>query len=211
MIEIEGIVYIEIVDCSQRIPLHTVFVEQTDTPHHLVEGGLPCYRTAIFVMKLLRTVDGDPDKEIVFSEKPAPFVGQQCGIRLYAIVNLASLGIFPLKHKCAPIECHRTHQRFPSMPGEEYLRSGLGLNVFLDKLFKQTVGDDVLPAIGIQFFLLQIVTVLATQVAERPRRLQHHIHRTGKGETGIHFLAVIMGGGIGMEENRACVRPKRRP
>ncbi len=69
MVEVEGIVGIEVVDHGQRVPLHAVLVQQVDTLHHLAKGGAPGGRPAVFVVKLLRPVDGDPHQEIVGLEK----------------------------------------------------------------------------------------------------------------------------------------------
>ena len=45
-----------------------------------------------------------------------------------------------------------------------------------------------LPEGGLQVLLLQIVAILAAEVAERPCGFSHHIKRTGKGISCTHNI-----------------------
>lgn len=153
VVELEGVVGVEVVDHRQRVPFHAVLVEQVDAPHHLAEGGTVARRPAIFVVELLRPIDGDAHEEVVFLEEAAPLVGEQRGIGLNTVVDGAAAGVGALEFQGTPIEGDRTHERFATMPGEEYFGGGLSFDVFLDELLQQFVRQHLLPGVVVEFVL----------------------------------------------------------
>ena len=153
VVELEGVVGVEVVDHRQRIPFHAVLVEQVDAPHHLAEGGTATRRAAIFVVELLRPIDGDAHEEVVFLEEAAPLVGEQRGIGLNTVVDGAAAGVGALEFQGTPIEGDRTHERFAAVPGEEYFGGGLSFYVFLDELLQQFVRQHLLPGVVVEFVL----------------------------------------------------------
>ena len=166
---------IEVVDDGQCIPLHTMLLKQTDATHHLAPRRCARTRTPVLIVELLRTVNGDADKEVVLFQELAPFVGQPHAVSLQAVVYLPSMRIAPLQLQGPFVERDGTHQRLTAMPCEQYLRQCLRLNILADELLQQLVADDLRLVQRVQLLLLQIVAVLASQVAEAPRWLEHHI------------------------------------
>lgn len=153
VVEVEGVVGVEVIDHRQRIPFHTVLVEQVDAPHHLAEGGAATGRAAIFVVKLLRAVDGDAHEEVVFLEEAAPLVGEQRGVGLNTVVDGAAAGVGALEFQGTLIEGDGAHERFAAVPSEEHFGGGLSFDVFLDELLQQFVRQHLLPGVVVEFVL----------------------------------------------------------
>lgn len=140
MVDLQGIVGIIVVDDTHGIPLHAMLLQETDAAHNLLERGLFSSRTTVFVVKLLRSVDADTDKEVVLAKELAPLVGEQGAIGLQAVVDEATVGVLTLELEGTLIETDGTHQRLAAMPGEENLRLGLRLDVLPDECFQGLVG-----------------------------------------------------------------------
>ena len=78
------------------------------------------------------------------------------------------------------------------MPGEQDLRHCLRLDILADEGFEEFFAEGFL--IWIEFSLFQIVAIVACEVAAGACGLQHHIKRTSKGNSDIHFF---LSSGIG--------------
>ena len=105
-------------------------------------------------MELLRSVDAHAHQESVFAEEAAPLGREQRAVGLQAVVDVPAAGIVALQFERTAVEGEGTHQCLTAVPGEEHLRAGLCLDVFLDELFEQFVAQHVLPRVGIQLLLL---------------------------------------------------------
>ena len=134
----------------------------------------------------LRPVDGYADQEVVLAQELAPLIRQQRTVGLQTVVNMATTGIAPLQFQSPTIEADRPQQRFTAMPGEEHLGQGLGLNVLPHEVFQQRVAHRRAGRLLAEFLLLQVVAVVAGQIALTAYGLQHDIERTGKGTGCIH-------------------------
>ena len=113
-----------------------MFFQEIDPLHHFDERRFAHLIFAIFVMKLLRAINGNPYQPVVFTEELAPFVCKQGSIRLDTIVNRTSAGVFLLQLHRLFIKRKRTHQRFSTVPGKKHLRHGLRVDILVDKLFQ---------------------------------------------------------------------------
>ena len=136
VIEFQRIIYVIVVDDCHRIIFHTMFLHQFDSLHHLIKRGKTLLVTAIFVVKLLRTVNRDSHKKVILFEETAPVIVKQRPVCLDTVVNLASAAIFALQLQRFLVEADRAHQRFTAMPGKENLRHRLTFQIFLDEFFQ---------------------------------------------------------------------------
>ena len=120
-----------------------MLVEQVDAFHHLAERGFSRCRFAVLVVKLLRAVNRNAHKKIVFFEELAPFVGYQRAVGLYAVVDSPPPAIDALQFESLFIEGNGAHQRLAAVPSEQHFGHGLCLDIFFDELFEQLIGDDM--------------------------------------------------------------------
>ena len=192
-VELERIVRVEVVHHSHGVPFHPVLVEQPYAAHHLVERRTACACAPVFVVKLLRTVDGNAYEEVVASEKLAPLVGEKRAVGLQAVVYDVSTRVLTLQAQRFFVERYGAHERFASVPCEEHLRLCLRLDVLSCELFEQfvTYGHAVsgtARAVHVAFFC--VITVVAVEVAERARRLQHDIERVRERCVSWHIWIV---------------------
>ena len=96
MVELKGVVGIEIVDHGHGVPAHAIFLKQTDALHDLCPRGTVGGCAAVFVVEVLRTVDGDAYEPVVLFQKPAPLIGEQSAVGLDGIGDVAATGILLL-------------------------------------------------------------------------------------------------------------------
>ena len=139
VVEIQRIVGIEVIDYGQGIPLYIMFLQQVDTSPHLLKRGQPLLVSAVFVMKLLRTIDRDPHQPIILLEEAAPLISQQRAVGLNGVVNGSARPILLLQFNHPFVERKGPHQRLSPMPGEKHLRHGLRFNILLDEKFEQLI------------------------------------------------------------------------
>ena len=144
VVEFQRIIGIVVVHYRHAIPFHTMLFQQIDALHYFYERRLTLLILAIFVVKFLWPVDRDTYQPVVFTEEFAPFIRQHGSVGLYAIVYCTSAGIFFLQFHGLFVEGQRAHQSFPTVPGEHYLRHGLRIYVFFNKLFQQLLTHYVL-------------------------------------------------------------------
>lgn len=97
VVEVQRIVGIEVIDNCHGIPLHIMLLQQIDTLHHFDKRGLPLLVLAVFVVKLLRAVDGYAYQPVVVVQETAPLVGKEGTVGLYAVVDGTSAGILSLQ------------------------------------------------------------------------------------------------------------------
>ena len=179
-VEFFRIIGIVVVDYSHAVPFYSVLFQEVDALHHLMEGGTSLFVFTIFIVKLLRSVDGYTYQPVVFFEELTPFVGEQCAIGLYAVVDGTPVGIFFLQLHGPFIEGKGTHQGFTTVPGEKNLWHGLRIDILLDEFFQQFFTHHMLGIFFVQLGLFQVITVVTCQIAYGSYGLQHHIERFGK-------------------------------
>lgn len=113
---------------------------------------------------------------VVFQES-APLLRHQSAVGLYAVVDGAPLGVFLLKLHGSLVEGERAHERLSPVPCEHHLRHCLRLDVFPDEAFQQFLAHHVSRHIVVEPGFLQIVAVVACQVAVRSDGFRHHVER----------------------------------
>ena len=96
MIKIERFIGIQVIYNRHCIPFHPMFFQQVYTVHHLLPRSITAWRTPVSIVKPLQTIYRNAHQPIIFLEKFAPFIRQQCSVGLYGICDLPSTGIFSL-------------------------------------------------------------------------------------------------------------------
>ena len=142
-VKFHGIIGIVVVDHRHSVPLHSVFIEQIDAIHHLAPRRASTLGAAILIVKLLRAIDRDAHKPVIFGKKSAPLIGEHRAVGLYAVVHHAAAGILSLQFHHATIERERTHQRLAAVPAKEHFVHGLRREILLYEAFEQFVGHYV--------------------------------------------------------------------
>ena len=175
MIKVQRIISIKVIHYRHGIPFYSMLFQKIDAIHDFHKRGFAKLVFPVFIMKLLRTVYRDSYQPVVFTKKLTPLVGQQGSVSLYAVVYASSTGIFLLQLHCFFVEREWTHQCLSSVPGEEYLRHGLRIDVLLDKLFKQFIAHHMFGIFLIKPGLFQIITIITCKVAYSPYGLEHYV------------------------------------
>ena len=121
-----------------------LLLQQFDALHYLYKRRFPLFVLAVFIVELLRAVDGDTHQPVVFAEELTPFIRQHGAVGLDAVVDGTSPGMFFLQLHRFLVERQGAHQGFSTVPGEHHLRHGLRIDVFFDKLFQQLFAHHVL-------------------------------------------------------------------
>ena len=144
IIEFHRIIGIIVVHYSHSIPFDSMLIKKFYASHHLHKRRKPLLIVAILVVKLLRSINRHSHQPVVFLEELAPLISEQCTVSLYAVVNSSSLCILLLQFHCPLIEAERTHQRFSSVPGKEYLRHSLRADILFDETLQKFVTHHIL-------------------------------------------------------------------
>ena len=175
VIKLQRIISIIIIHNSHGIPLYPVFFQELNALHDFYKGRASLTVLTVFVMKLLRAVNGDTYQPVILPEKLTPFIIQERTIGLDTIVYRTPACILALQLHHPLIETERTHQCFSAMPGKQNLRHGLRLNIFTNKLLQQFIAHHILGRVFIQICFLQVITIVAGQITYSPDRLRHYI------------------------------------
>ena len=179
-------------DNGQRVPFHIVMVEEFHAAHHLSPSGCPAAREAVAVVQVLRSVDGDAHQPTRIVEKLRPVGGEQCAVRLQAVVYLTPASVLLLQGDSLLVESARTQERFTTVPSKLYRHTcGLRLNVLLHKLLQHLIAHLVAAlsigqTLGRKRHLLGVVAVLTIEIAAGPSGLGHDIDRFQERIGGIH-------------------------
>lgn len=139
IVEFEGAHGVVVVHHRHGIPVYGVLVEQLDAAHHLCECRPSAAVEAVVVVHVLGAVDRYAYKPVVFLEKAAPFVGEQSSVGLDGVFYRHSAAIFLLEFYGTFIEVDVAEQALASVPAEQHVGAGLGLDILADELFQQLV------------------------------------------------------------------------
>ena len=157
-VKLKRIFHVVVIDHRHGIPLHTIPLQKPNATHHALKSRFATTCTPIFIVKLLRSVNRNPDKPLLTAQKARPFLGDQRSVGLDAVHYPTPLGIAALKFKRLFIKCNRTHHGLATMPREHDLIDSLRLDILTHKLFERSVAHGLL---NTRSTLLEIITILA--------------------------------------------------
>ena len=118
-------------------------------------------------MQLRRAINGKPDEKFIHCEKFTPFVIEQRAVRLDGVENCFATGELFLQCDGFAEEFHAEQRRLAALPREVDFRRRLALDVLPDVFREHGVVHAPLFFAGIQFFLFEIETVFAIEIANR--------------------------------------------
>ena len=125
-------------------------------------------------MDILRPVEGDADQEVVRTEEFRPLAGDQRCVGLKGIMDMFAVGIFLLEGHSLPVEIKTRQQGFAAVPVKEDVTYVVGGDIFLYEVFQHLLGHTRFLA-AVYFRLIEVVAVVALQVAKRAHRLYHNV------------------------------------
>ena len=167
-------------------------VEEFHAAHHLCPSGCTTAREAVAVVQVLRSIDGDAHQPTRIVEKLRPVGGEQCAVRLQAVVYLTPASILRLQGDGLLVESARTQERFAAVPSKLHGHTcGLRLNVLPHKPLQHLIAHLVAPLsiglrIGRERHLLGVVAVLTIEITASPSGFGHNIDGFQKRIGGIH-------------------------
>ncbi len=177
-VHLAAVVAVDRVDRREHVPIDLVALQDVEPGDHPVEGRLAALVDAVGVVHLARTVDRDPDQEVVFLEELAPLVVEQRSVRLHRVEDvLAGIGVllFELDRSAEEVQAH--HRRLAALPGHDDLRGlRVGLQQLADVGLVELLGHPETAA-RVEHLFGQEEAVLAVEVADRPGWLRHQVKR----------------------------------
>ena len=143
-------------------------------------GGLLSLGHAIAVVKFLWTVEAQPYAKALRRKETTPFFIYQRPVGLDAVEDpVIRAPVFALEIHDFLKVIDSQDGRLSAMPCEADQRIRRSFDV-LDNIFlQQIVGHTERLALGIEEFFLQVVTVVAVQVADSADRFRHHLKLAG--------------------------------
>ena len=166
------------VNRGQDVERHRVAAEHVDPLHHLVKGRPPCPVAAVTVVDRTRPIDADADQELLPGEEGAPGVVEQHAVGLEGIFDPHARWAMLFLQGYRPLEeVDAEHGWLAALPGKDDLVLA-GLHLCRDKVahiaLQHRIGHAEALLVRIEFILLQIVAIVAGDVAARPNGLGHH-------------------------------------
>ena len=148
--------------------------------HRLLVGGLLAFGDAVPVVQFLRPVQAESNGKPLRGQEAAPALIQEGAVGLNPVGDAPVGGaVLALKRHDLPEIVQPQEGRLPPMPGKTDHRTGGGVDV-LDKVRLQDVVRHAKRlALRIEALLLQIVTIVATQVADGANRFGEDLEFAG--------------------------------
>lgn len=120
------------------------------------------------VVHFTRAVDGEADEKIIRGEELAPFVIEQGAVGLDGVGDDFAGGEFFLQRDNLAKKIDTEQGGFAALPGEIDFGCGLAMDVLADVFRKYGVAHAPLVFAGVKFFLFEIETIFAIEIANRP-------------------------------------------
>lgn len=164
-VKLQRAVGIEVVHNGKNIERDIEPLQKLYAPNHVRVRAYPFRVFPVSVVLLRCAVDGDTYQEVVLLEEATPLLREQSAVRLQRVVYVFPPAVLLLQRECLLIKGDRTEQRLSAVPGEKNVGRSLRADVLLHEKLQHLVAHRLARLAGIQTRLLQIVAVLAPQVA----------------------------------------------
>ncbi len=165
---------------AQRIEFHAAAFEHPHGLHDARESRLAAFGKAESVVNVFGTVKRDAHQKIVRREQVAPRLVNQRAVGLKGVLDAFAVGVFPLELHGPAVEIDAQQQRFAAVPAELDRIDFVGADVLFDVKFQQFVAHHGLPA-AVLHRLVEVIAVVAIEVAGRAGRLEHRREGNGAG------------------------------
>ena len=176
-IHLEWLPGIASVHGRERAEGHAVLLQQPGCSEGLIEGRFALFGEAIGVVQLARTIETQPDEELVLGKEGTPFVIEQSPVGL-DVVGDTTAGRRMLSLQLNDLAKKRKAQnrRLTAMPSENDLLNILSIHVLDNEAFKGVVLNALsIPLLLKQRFLAEIVAVRAAEIASRANRFDGRV------------------------------------
>lgn len=196
-VNVESAPLARLADGAHGIILHAMSVKKLDSAHDLREGRGSATVTAKTIVYIFRAVYRYACQKVVIPKEAAPVGGEQDAVGLYGIVYGLAVRVLPFVFECLAIEVQAHEQGLSAMPVEGNLIDFVRLYVLTDEMLQHAVAHAWFPA-AIYLRFVEIVTILAFQVAQGSGRLEHNIecHRTCKSDGILKCHCIMVTGHI---------------
>lgn len=164
-VKLQRAVGIEIVHDGKNVERHIEPLQKLYAPNHVRMRAYPPGILPVFVVLLRGAVDGDTYQKVVLLEEATPLLREQSAVRLQRVVYVFPPAVLLLQRECLLIKGDGAEQRLSAVPGEENVGRGLRADVLLHEKLQRLVAHRLARPVFVQPRLLQIVAVLAPQVA----------------------------------------------
>src|SRR5581483_3555527 len=184
---------VDVVHHAEQIDVNFRPAQELESPNHLPVRGLLAFGDAVMIVQLARPVEAEPDVKIFPGEKVAPLLVDGRAVGLDAVDDFFVRGqMFFLKLDGLAEKVHAKQGRLAAVPGKAHDLARRRLDVLLDVLFERLVVEAEIGALRIEIFFLQVVAIVAVEVADRPDRLHHDLKFAGRGFQAIFLRAGIL-------------------
>ena len=163
-----------LVDGRHGIELYTCLAENDKTLDNFFKCRITSLVFSELVVDISRTIDRDPQKEIVLSKEVCSFAGYHGTICLQSVVYDLAVGILFLELYSLFVEIQAHDKRLTAMPVEGHLRDIICSNILLGERFKHLQTHSSLSS-TINLSLIKIIAVMTVEITQRTRRLNHEI------------------------------------
>ena len=163
-------------DRREGVPVDAGVPQVAEPAHHVVEGSLPSLVDAVGVVQRPRTVDRDPDEDVVLLEERRPLLVEEGAVGLDRVDGALAgpeVTVRQLDRTTEEVDAHEG--RLAALPGDRHLRNArMRLDQLADVRLEQLVGHTEARA-RIEHLLREEEAIRAIEVADRAGRLREQV------------------------------------
>jgi len=165
---------------AQDIARDSVLPQEFVPTHRLLVGWILGLGNAVPIVHFLRTVQAKPHGKALCRQEAAPLLIEEGTVGLHTVGDAPVRGLMLAlqRHNLAKV-VQPQDGRFHTMPGKAYHRTGGSVDVLDNVLLQDAVGHAKRLALWIEVFLLQVVTIVTLQVADRANRFGKNLKFPG--------------------------------
>jgi len=166
-VHVRGVLDIMRIDHTENIAIDPVLSQELISTYCFLVSWIAVFGDSAAVMQFLGTVQAEPDNKALRRKKSTPFLVEEGSIGLDSVCNAPVRGLVLAlhRHNLAKV-VQSQHDWFAAMPGKADQRSGASVNMLDNILFQDVVGHPKRLAPWIELFLLKIVAIVASQIAD---------------------------------------------
>ena len=181
---------VDVVDHAEQVHVDLVAPEHLKSLHHLLVGRLLSFGHAVVVVQLFGSVEAEADIKIFFGEELAPFLVDRRAVGLNAVDDLLvrrQMLFLQLNRPAEKIDAEQG--RLAAVPGEAHDLFRSRLDVLDDVALQRFVAQPEIRAFRVELFFLEVVAVVAVQIADCSDRFYHDLEFTSRSFQRDHLRA----------------------
>ena len=163
---------VEAVHDAEHVQRDAAPAQDLVAAHRQLVRGLPALVHPVRVVQFGGSVQAHADVKTFGGQETSPFLVDQHAVGLHAVADHpAGRRVLPLQVDRLPVEVHAQQRWLTAMPGEADLGAAARGKVLNDVLLQHRIRHARRAGLGVQLGLVQVVAVLAVEIAECSRRL----------------------------------------